>query len=387
MVSTTGLETADKAQRLGALDFTDNAQGIINTNRFDQTDIQLFADGAHFLMGNYQPEDLPRLYKATPEDLIKEMTPGEALITYDIMHNPIMEELASRHATDAMAFANDVMINLAQIERKQMLAQSIGADFEEADDSDLTPEQRARRREQAHARMIEEMAADQHQEHLDDMREQRWQQKWEESNIDLGGGVSLTGWQIDRIIEMLSDPEERKRLNREYAEEHGMSEDEADERLSLAQRYLIAKKKRERLAAEGRLNELTEQDREDLELIRTNPEILEIAQWQEARSNKHDLKNGNDIDVVGFSQNVRSNDTTIDHFKVSSDPSTFQSKFIAAQNNTVETKPSVEVKDSTQLTLLKENKAEIVEFTQPNTAQPPPKYELAAASTFSPSNF
>ena len=79
------------------------------------------------------------------------MGSAEALSTFDIMHNPIMEELASRHATDALAFANDVMINLAQIERKQQIAQFVPTGFEGDDDESLPPDER--RKKQAEQNM------------------------------------------------------------------------------------------------------------------------------------------------------------------------------------------------------------------------------------------
>lgn len=90
-----GLDTIEIADRLSAEPAelgADTSTSAVNLSDYSQTVQEEFANGAQYLINTYKPEEFLPLAHATPEDLMRDMSPGEALMTYGIMHNPIMEE-------------------------------------------------------------------------------------------------------------------------------------------------------------------------------------------------------------------------------------------------------------------------------------------------------
>lgn len=177
-----GLDTIEIADRLSAEPAelgADTSTSAVNLSDYSQTVQEEFANGAQHLINTYKPEEFLPLAQATPEDLMRDMSPGEALMTYGIMHNPIMEEIAIAHASDAMAFANDVMLNFSRgIDQKQnafianMTTAVIEDMGEDGDDEELTPAQRARKRAAAIEQRMRELSQDLHQEQMEQMREE-----------------------------------------------------------------------------------------------------------------------------------------------------------------------------------------------------------------------
>ncbi|MCB1550843.1 MAG: hypothetical protein KDJ26_02450 [Alphaproteobacteria bacterium] len=194
----------------------------IDPNQFSTKDLNNFADGVRHLTDNYKPEDLHSLHDSMHEIAPEDLTTGEALITYGIMHNPVMEAIASNHAMDAMAFANDVMINGAQIERLQSRTQMAFASLD-ADDEDLTPEQRARKRERERAQDTAEALEDIHDEQL-----KEWQEHWDKQMHTIGGQQRSGAWITDFYNKWWSNPENQEKL-REKMKAEGKTDSEIDE--------------------------------------------------------------------------------------------------------------------------------------------------------------
>ena len=270
---------------------------LLELDRHSQTDIQDFATGAFQPLNqrDIDSRDWLSLSHREQEMAIADMGSAEALSTFDIMHNPIMEELASRHATDALAFANDVMINLAQIERKQQIAQFVPTGFEGDDDESLPPDERRKKQAEQNMHNLAQAMSDIHEERMEQHRKEL-QKQWDEGNVNVSvGGVGLTSRQIDSILKMWSDPEKKKKLIDDFAKKQNIDPKEAKDKLTEAMRILEITKKHER-------GEKLTREEQELYLKKDDPqyapaiELLKKAQEKEMALNKStDAKSQNEI--------------------------------------------------------------------------------------------
>ncbi|MBE2191478.1 MAG: hypothetical protein IAE63_04795 [Alphaproteobacteria bacterium] len=231
----------------------------IDPNQFSTKDLNNFADGVRHLTDNYKPEDLHSLHDSMHEIAPEDLTTGEALITYGIMHNPVMEAIASNHAMDAMAFANDVMINGAQIERLQSRTQMAFASLD-ADDEDLTPEQRARKRERERAQDTAEALEDIHDEQL-----KEWQEHWDKQMHTIGG-QQYSGKELMKLKDFLAEEDNAQAFDQHLMKKYGVSKEEAKKRREDLQRTL-------ELMEKERNKKLSEEEKAELESNKNNPTI------------------------------------------------------------------------------------------------------------------
>jgi len=245
----------------------------IDPNQFSTKDLNNFADGVRHLTDNYKPEDLHSLHDSMHEIAPEDLTTGEALITYGIMHNPVMEAIASNHAMDAMAFANDVMINGAQIERLQSRTQMAFASLD-ADDEDLTPEQRARKRERERAQDTAEALEDIHDEQL-----KEWQERWDKQ-MHTVAGLQVSGEQIHSMWKYLQDPANAESFEQELVDKYKISKDEAQKRRKGTQEYL------DLLEKQRRGEKLSEADKKRMQELDSKPWMKETIQDLQKRQEK-----------------------------------------------------------------------------------------------------
>lgn len=244
--------------------------GNLQLSRFSSEDLAQFAGGVRSILNVLPQENLQDIYNATHQLDRENMTPGEMLITYDVMHNPVMEAIASVHAKDAIAFANDVMINLIQVERLQQNNQSIGNPYDWDDDDDTDPETKARKRDERLQQALTNMFQDAHEERMERERKE-WQAKWDKQMHRIGN-KEYSGAQLHALHEWFSDPDNQDAFEQNLVSS-GVSKEDAKKRAQKLQRTLelLEKERQQRLTEEERLElERNKRDRqvaEDLERI------------------------------------------------------------------------------------------------------------------------
>ncbi len=143
----------------------------IDYSEFSQDDLNGFVEGVHHLMENHDKKEWLSLFQSMQDEEIENMTPGEALSTFSIMHNPVMEEIASRFNKDAMAFANDVSINLAQIERLQQNAMAVRGAGYLIEKDDLPADKKAQEEDKEKSNDVWEILLELHEERMEEQRE------------------------------------------------------------------------------------------------------------------------------------------------------------------------------------------------------------------------
>ncbi len=223
----------------------------LNYSKFSQDDLNGFIQGSSHLAANYDQKEWLPLFKKAQDEEIENMTPGEALMTYDIMHNPIMEQLAIAHASDAMAFANDVMLNFSMaIDQKQnsFIANLTAAELEnmgdDADDEDLTPAQRARKRIADTERRMREIGNDLHEERMEEQKESA-RKEWDAQMHNVAG-LQISGAQLHAMWEYLQDPANAQAFEQDLMDKYKVSKEEAEKRRKETQEYLDLLEKQRR---------------------------------------------------------------------------------------------------------------------------------------------
>ncbi|MDY0028984.1 MAG: hypothetical protein RBR86_03475 [Pseudobdellovibrionaceae bacterium] len=301
-----GLDSLETADRLSAepSGLNTGLNGGLNADdgttadlgNYSQAQIAQFVNGVSHLLDKHAPEEFASLAKATPEDLMKDMTPGEALITYDIMHNPIMEEIAIAHASDAMAFANDVMLNFSRaIDQKQNAYQAnlTVAEIEDmgddADDEDLTPAQKARKRAADMERRMREIGNDLQEQRIEEQKEAA-RKEWDNAEFHEFGGKKWNPQDLLAFFKWTDDPANLDAVDAELAAS-GMSKEQiksAREKFEEAKR--LEQKKRDGTATQEELRRL-EELKKDQELQMYVREAEKIRQKELTLSNQNDKAN------------------------------------------------------------------------------------------------
>ena len=140
----------------------------------------------------------------------------------------------------------------------------------------------------------------------DAAEEEAAQSKWEKdvwaNNTYDVGSLKLTGKQIDKILDTLSNPKKRAQLVEDYKNKFGGTAAEADQVLTDTEKYLKAKKRYEFLKATNQLDKMTPEEKADLELIKTNPKIEETVRFIEEKSRNNANDYGIKVSKEGLQQ-------------------------------------------------------------------------------------
>ncbi len=380
---------------------------LLELDRHSQTDIQDFATGAFQLLNqrDIHSRDWLSLSHREQEESIADMDSGEALSTFNIMQNPIMEELASRHATDALAFANDVMINLSHIELKQQLAQFVPTGFEDADDEDLTPD--ARRRKQAEQNM-QNLAQAMSEIHEERMEEQMRLEKWNKDTHNFGG-IQLSGEDLQKVMNFLKDPANRTKIE-EKMRKDGVDEEtikkgreETDEYIRLKE---LQKKRDLTKAEQDKLKQIEQSEEFKIYAKKAAEEALtngiklpsmrvDVAQrFTAAATEESRIGNANEMQIEQAKNEASSFDSYKDSFrtkgsiKQTTETAKMEGNFSVSESSSMKgawnvvdvkkafqenNKPPETVVSTTpsNLELMKENKAELLEPSGTEVQKPP----------------
>jgi len=383
-----GLDTIERADRLSAepadvsADLSTDLSTGINLSAYSQAVQAEFANGAQYLINNYKPEDFLPLSQATPEDLMKDMTPGEALMTYGIMHNPIMEEIAIAHASDAMAFANDVMLNFSRaIDQKQnaFIANMTIAEIEDmgddGDDEDLTPAQRARKRAAAIEQQMRDLRNDLHQEQMEQMREEHMAQ-WD-AQMHTIGGKQFSGADLHNMYLFMQDPSNYNRFTQQL-ESEGVSKEEAKKRADKLKRTL-------ELLEKERQGRLSEEEQAELERLKRDKQVAaDMEKFKEQYESGWKAGLTNKVDAVASQSTEMSASLGADLLANKQDISEpkLQAAAPSQQHSIFSSATPTEIKSETALTPTYNEKAgstiTVEPTAQPQQEQTQPKAAAAA---------
>ncbi|MDD3020759.1 MAG: hypothetical protein PHX61_07245 [Alphaproteobacteria bacterium] len=258
---------------------------LLELDRHSQTDIQDFATGAFQLLNqrDIHSRDWLSLSHREQNEAIAGMDSGEALSTFNIMQNPIMEELASRHATDALAFANDVMINLSHIELKQQLAQFVPTGFEDADDEDLTPDARRRKQAEQNMQNLAQAMSEIHEERMEEqMRLERW-----DKNMHTIGGQQFSGADLHNLYLFVQDPANFDKF-KQSLQKDGVPKEEAEKRAEKLKRTL-------ELLEKERQGKLTEEEKSELAINKRDKQVAaDLADLKKMEENGRGITYNNE---------------------------------------------------------------------------------------------
>lgn len=248
----------------------------IDYSEFSQDDLNGFVEGVHHLMENYDRKEWLSLFQSMQDEEIENMTPGEALSTFSIMHNPVMEEIASRFNKDAMAFANDVSINLAQIERLQQNAMSVYGAGHLIEKDDLPADKKAQQEDKEKSDDAWETLLELHEERMEEQREEA-RKRWDEE-MHMIGGKKFSGIDLHNLYLFIQDPANFDRFKQELQND-GVSKEEAEKRANKLKRTL-------ELLEKERQGQLSEREKAELERLQQDRQVAEDLQKMKEMSDK-----------------------------------------------------------------------------------------------------
>lgn len=240
----------------------------IGYSEFSQDDLNGFVEGVHHLMENYDRKEWLSLFQSMQDEEIENMTPGEALSTFSIMHNPVMEEIASRFNKDAMAFANDVSINLAQIERLQQNAMAVRGAGYLIEKDDLPADKKAQQEDKEKSDDAWEILLELHEERMEEQREEA-RKRWDEE-MHMIGGKKFSGIDLHNLYLFIQDPANFDRFKQELQND-GVSKEEAEKRANKLKRTL-------ELLEKERQGQLSEREKAELERLQQDRQVAEDLQ-------------------------------------------------------------------------------------------------------------
>lgn len=217
--------------------------------------------------------------------LYERFSPGELMMTYDVLHNSEIEHLFEDYNKSALAFLNDPVTNSAALET---LSRSI-YDYQDDlfdDERGLNDEEKKQKRKfesvAAGWELVEEFEQEQEKKRAE------LQAKWDAGNVHVTvAGIDLTSGQIDNILNMWSDPKKQKQLIEDFSKEQNISKEDAKDKLAKAMLILEVIKKRER-------GEQLTKEEEKLYLQKDDPEYAETIEF--VKANEEKVENKNNID-------------------------------------------------------------------------------------------
>lgn len=257
---------------------------LLDLEQFSPEDLAQFAGGMRSILTVLPQERILDLYEASHQLGPADMTPGEMLITYDVMHNSVTEAIASVHARDAMAFANDVMINLVQIERLQQNNQDVSTtynDWEDDDESD--PQKREEKRQEKLRQALDNIFQQAQEERLEQQRKE-WQAQWDKDMHNVAG-LQISGAQLHAMWQYLQDPANVQNFEQSLMDKYHVSKEEAEKRRKMTQEYL------DLLEKQRRGETLTAEEKKRMQELNDKP-------WMQ--DTMHDLQEANKIQGASY---------------------------------------------------------------------------------------
>lgn len=178
-------------------------------------------------------------------DILSNMSPGEIVATYGMMHSPAVQKIAEQYCVGDFAFVGGFSTNGYNAEKNQKF-------WSNPDDPTKPGSERAQKEEETRERL--EAIADQ----LNWLEGDERTRAWLTMEHDFGG-TKLTGAELERMFKFLEDPENRKKIEDDLRDA-GVDDDTIDEGSKLMNEYVRLKRLQKK-------RKLTEEEQKRLDEI------------------------------------------------------------------------------------------------------------------------